>query len=293
MLCEIFSISTLIIIIYLGILVYFIQSLFSKQTKTQRQNLQIKWNNLEEDLVILHQFSRARFCPSPSPYPIKLETFLRMHNIKYINDFELPMSDKGKSPWITINGKNIADSQIAIEYLTKKFNLNTNEGLSNEDVIISRALRFLIEQDLYWVVAHDRWVLTKGKHVTHFFAPMFPKLPKSLEAWLISKLVPRNVEKQAYAQGMGRHSVEEIESMGMKDLENLSDFLGDKDFMFGQDPTELDAVLFGFMCMFLYCTPKNNSYVQKILRQHQNLVRFTEKMREKYWPDWDLCLYHE
>ena len=81
MLCEIFSISTLIIIIYLVILVYFIQSLFSKQTKTQRQNLQIKWNNLEEDLVILHQFSRARFCPSPSPYPIKLETFLRMHNI--------------------------------------------------------------------------------------------------------------------------------------------------------------------------------------------------------------------
>ena len=85
--------------------------------------------------------------------------------------------------------------------ILKKFNLNTNEGLNNEDLIISRALRFLIEQDLYWVVAHDRWVLTKGKHVTHFFAPMFPKLPKSLEAWLISKLVPRNVEKQAYAQG--------------------------------------------------------------------------------------------
>ena len=82
MFCEIFSISTLIIIIYLAILVYFIQSLFAKQTKTQRQNLQIKWNAMEEDLVILHQFSRARFCPSPSPYPIKLETFLRMHNIK-------------------------------------------------------------------------------------------------------------------------------------------------------------------------------------------------------------------
>ena len=93
--------------------------------------------------------------------------------------------------------------------------------------------------------------------------------------------------------GMGRHSVEEIESMGMKDLENLSEFLGDKEFMFGQEPTELDAVLFGFMCMFLYCSPKENSYVQKILRKHQNLVGFTDKMREKYWPDWDLCLYLE
>ena len=29
------------------------------------------------------------------------------------------MCENEKSPWITINGTNIADSQIAIEYLTK------------------------------------------------------------------------------------------------------------------------------------------------------------------------------
>ena len=48
----------------------------------------------------------------------------KLHNltnnlVQYINDFEEPMSEKEKSPWITINGTNIADSQIAIEYLTK------------------------------------------------------------------------------------------------------------------------------------------------------------------------------
>ena len=94
-------------------------------------------------------------------------------------------------------------------------------------------------------------------------------------------------------EGMGRHTCEDIESMGLKDLDNLSEFLGEKEFMFGEEPTELDAVLFGFMCMLLYCTPKNNHYVQKLLREHTNLVRFTEKMKHLYWSDWDQCLYNE
>ncbi len=39
--------------------------------------LRKKWNNAGKDVVVLHQFDRARSCPNPSPYPIKLETFLR------------------------------------------------------------------------------------------------------------------------------------------------------------------------------------------------------------------------
>ena len=200
---DIFCNSCYQIVIFLAILFYFIRSCWMKQSKTQRQNLQLKWNAVEKDLVILHQFPRARFCPSPSPYPIKLETFLRMNNIKYINDFEESMSEKKKSPWITINGENVADSQIVVEYLTKKFNLNINPGLTKDELVISRALRFLIEQDLYWVFAYDRWVNLKGRHVTKFFAPLFPSLPRSVEAWFIQLMVYiyPNIEKQAYAQG--------------------------------------------------------------------------------------------
>jgi len=292
-LCDILSSGIFQIFICLAILAYFTQSCLAKQTKAKRQNLQIKWNAVGKDVVILHQFPRARFCPSPSPYPIKLETFLRMHNIKYINDFEEPMSEKEKSPWITINGTNIADSQIAIEYLTKKFSLDINKNLTSNELVISRAIRFLIEQDLYWAFAYDRWVKSRAKYVPQFFAPVFPSLPRKIEAWLITTIYSTKIAKQVYAQGMGRHSCEDVESMGLKDLDSLSEFLGEKEFMFGKKPTELDAVLFGFMCMLLYCTPKNNRYVQKLLREHTNLVRFTEKMKHLYWSDWDQCLYNE
>jgi hypothetical protein len=34
-------------------------------------------------VIILHQFPRAKLAPSPSPYPLKVETFLRMHKLPY------------------------------------------------------------------------------------------------------------------------------------------------------------------------------------------------------------------
>ena len=37
----------------------------------------------EKKVLVLHQFPRAKNCPSPSPYPLKVETFLRMNKLSY------------------------------------------------------------------------------------------------------------------------------------------------------------------------------------------------------------------
>ena len=87
---------------------------------SQRAQRQEQWNGAGKDVAVLHQMPRATFCPSPSPYPIKLETFLRAAGIKYVNDFNDFTSPKGKTPWITFNGSNISDSQLAMQHLTKK-----------------------------------------------------------------------------------------------------------------------------------------------------------------------------
>ena len=34
-------------------------------------------------VIILHQFPRTKNAPSPSPYPLKVETFLRMTKLEY------------------------------------------------------------------------------------------------------------------------------------------------------------------------------------------------------------------
>ena len=114
--------------------------------KKQRE----KWASVGKDVVVLHCFPRGKTCLSLTPFPLKVETYLRMNNIKYVTEFRHFVGPKGKTPWITINGVDIADSQIAIEYLAKHFQIDMSHQLGNEERAIARAMRVLMEDHLYW-----------------------------------------------------------------------------------------------------------------------------------------------
>lgn len=95
------------------------QYLSSSKFKTAKK----RWDQIGENVVVLHQYPRPTTALSVSPFPTKLETYLRMARIKYVCDYEYPKHPSTKkSPWITINGQDVADSQLAMEYLAKKFN---------------------------------------------------------------------------------------------------------------------------------------------------------------------------
>ena len=98
-------------------LFYFSISFLSRKWRQCRN----RWDALPPDVVVLHQLRRPNTALSLSPFIVKLETFLRMANIKYVNDFDFPKSPNTlKSPWITFNGEDIADSQVIIETLTRR-----------------------------------------------------------------------------------------------------------------------------------------------------------------------------
>lgn len=101
--------------------------------------------------------------------------FLKVAGIKYETDFDFPCSPKTfKSPWITLNGEDIADSQVIIETLSKKFKVDIkwvvklfawlcqcvnrasshsfSAKLSPKDKALSRCLRIMCEEHLYWVL---------------------------------------------------------------------------------------------------------------------------------------------
>jgi hypothetical protein len=58
-------------------LTYFIYQKISSKIRDNKRKAYPK------DVVILHQFPRGPRAPSASPFPIKLETWLRMAGIKY------------------------------------------------------------------------------------------------------------------------------------------------------------------------------------------------------------------
>ena len=114
------------------------------------------WAKVGKDVVVLHQFPRGNGCINLSPFPVKLETFLRMNKIKYVVEDDYPMGLKGKSPWITINGVDVADSQLAIEYLANHFGIDMSSHLTTEQRSVARSMRSLIEDHLYFCVTVEK-----------------------------------------------------------------------------------------------------------------------------------------
>ncbi len=62
------------------------------------------------------------------------------------------MSSKGKTPFITYNGIDVADSQFCIDFLNDKRGIDLNKHLTIEQKSIARAFQKMTEENLYWLV---------------------------------------------------------------------------------------------------------------------------------------------
>jgi glutathione S-transferase len=82
---------------------------------------------------------------------------------------------------------------------------------------------------------------------------------------------------------MGRHSEDVIIAQGKSDLDALSVLLGDRPCFLGDQPTSIDACVFGFLGVSLYVNGDNPLY--QYGAGIENLMRYCERMRERYYPE--------
>ncbi len=112
---------------------------------------------------------------------------------------------------------------------------------------------------------------------------------------LVWKQFIKQATNQAKAQGIGRHSKEEVERIGMDDLRAASAILGNKAFLFGDKPCVADVVVWTFVCEILTNDPADDSPWKKELEKEdgdlKNLKDHFERIKEKYWENWDDFMY--
>lgn len=237
-----------------------------------------------KDKVIVHQFSKGKYAPSLGHFVVKLETYLRMAKIPYEPYYSPTGGDapKSKVPWIEYNGVTMGDSQLIIQYLNKELNIDLNRHLSPKDTATAWAIQKWLEEFTYWLNVHTKWCI----YADDFFKTKY-ELPTLLKLPLVKQFLKREIRKLTYTVGVGRHNNEEIAEMMKHDLRMLSELLGDKKFFMGDEPCELDAAVFGQLAQYRWHTPEQSQGWKLLTEELTNLMDYTDRMKELYWPDWN------
>ena len=101
-------------------------------------------------MLRLYQLERTWGIPNLSHFCCKIETYLRIADIKYEIKPTLPLTaPKGKLPYIEDNHTKLGDSQFIIHYLKANYK-NLDEALNNKEQALSLAMQRLLEENLYW-----------------------------------------------------------------------------------------------------------------------------------------------
>ncbi|MCB1744555.1 MAG: glutathione S-transferase C-terminal domain-containing protein, partial [Gammaproteobacteria bacterium] len=89
------------------------------------------------------------------------------------------------------------------------------------------------------------------------------------------------IRRALHEHGLGRHSESQIYTLAADDIDSVAAVLADKPYFFGDIPRRVDAVVYAFMANVIevpYDTP-----IQRAARRHTNLVRYCQRMSERYY----------
>jgi len=245
----------------------------------------------EDDMVYLFQFTRSPQIPSISPFCLKLESWLKLHGIKYQNiDHKCKFrSRKGMLPFVELNGDEIADSNMIIETLAAKFDKEMPAQLSQDQKNVQHAMIAMVENHLHWTIVHWRSKdvdnTLKGYQL-NLQTAIGSKAPASLLNFYFKYTFCRKGLKKVKAHGLGVHTAEEIEQFGKKDLQALSEMLGDKEFFFGDEPAMLDLVVYSHVAQLVMIEKDYPCPLRDYLEADcKNLVGLVNRMKDRCWGD--------
>jgi glutathione S-transferase len=91
------------------------------------------------------------------------------------------------------------------------------------------------------------------------------------------------MRKELWGHGMGRHSPEEIEIIGKSDLAALADFLGDKPYFMGEEPSSLDASAYAFLANLLWVPLEMP--LKAHVKTYPQLEAYCCRMKARYYTE--------
>ena len=118
-------------------------------------------------------------------------------------------------------------------YIEKSYGFDFDKGLGPAEKALGWALERMCEERLYWLMVDARWLIDAN------FAAGPERIFDGLAAParpLVKAYVRRVMRRTLRLQGVGRHDPAAKLELARRDLAAISDSLGDKPFLFGDEP---------------------------------------------------------
>jgi glutathione S-transferase len=233
--------------------------------------------------IVLWQMQPLWGLPNGSPFCMKVETWLRMAGLPYEARAIQgpPKSKSGKIPYIErADGSLLSDSSTIIATLTREHDVTLDRALSAQDRALGVLLQRTLEENLYFIALHERWV--EDGNWTRTAKDYFGEFPLLIRT-LVVPFVRRKVIASARGQGVARLSRDERLAKAKLDLSAIAHLLGDKPYFFGQ-PSSYDAIAYAFLANLLW-SPYPGP-LQDAGRAEPTLAAYCERMKAAYFADW-------
>ena len=238
-------------------------------------------------MIRLYQYTAAWGLPDISPFVTKVDCYLRMVKLPYeqinLPAVELAKTPKGKLPIIEDRGRKIADSDFIVAYLKATYGDTLDTSLTPRERAVVLALRRMMEEGLYWsAIIQMRW---KEEANFALYRPALYKvvdLPPDQRDGAVNQF-REGILQEFHGQGMGRHTAEENYALARADMTALSDYLGERSYFMGEEPTSLDATAYAWLAHILWVPFQGP--VKEYAVSLPNLVAYCHRMKEQYYPE--------
>jgi len=228
-------------------------------------------------MIRLHGYAPLWGLSDLSPFVTKVEVYLRLAKLPYeLVPFSPEMfacAPKGKYPCIVDGEETIPDSSFIIEHLKRKYGDPLDAKHAPAERAAGHAIKRMLEENFYWVIVAERWRDTKAAVEQY---PLFKGLPAE-----IVTSVADNMLHQLHGHGMGRHTPDEIETIGKADLKALSDFLGEKSCLLGEQPSSYDATAYAFVAHVVQ--PEYDSRMKRFIKTLPNLMVYWDRLTARLY----------
>ncbi|MEE9315123.1 MAG: glutathione S-transferase family protein [Rhizobiaceae bacterium] len=227
-------------------------------------------------MLKLITFASALGLRSPSPFAVKADLLLAMSGLPYERQFgDVRKAPKGKLPVLNDGGKLIPDSRHIQRYLETEKGADFDGHLSAEQMAVTMAFRRLIEEHLYFINVHFRWM----EHAEVIKESFFAAAPALIRG-LIFNSVQKTLKKTLELQGIGRFSREEIIEFGVEDIQAIAAQLGKSPYFMGKKISSIDASVYGVLHGLIDCdldTPIKDECLK-----HDNLVDYCQRIAKEF-----------